>query len=98
MSPKWKAFRWNDRGQDLAEYCLITAAIALIGLVLFINVSGGLQGVWERLTARSRREFPSPLRTAPLPQAPLEITLEIMTAMIMATTATITRSGALFFA
>jgi Flp pilus assembly pilin Flp len=47
MFPKWKGFfRRNDRGQDLAEYCLITAVIALIGLALFINVSGGLQGLW----------------------------------------------------
>jgi Flp pilus assembly pilin Flp len=46
MFPKWKDFRRNDRGQDLAEYCLITAAIALVGLVLFVHVSGGLQGLW----------------------------------------------------
>ena len=46
MFPRWKGFRRNDRGQDLAEYCLITAAIALIGLGLFISMSGGLQGLW----------------------------------------------------
>ena len=47
MFPKWKGFfRRNDRGQDLAEYCLITAVIALIGLGLFVNISGGLQGLW----------------------------------------------------
>jgi Flp pilus assembly pilin Flp len=49
MLPKWKEwkrFRRNDRGQDLAEYCLITAVIALIGLGLFVNISGGLQGLW----------------------------------------------------
>jgi Flp pilus assembly pilin Flp len=46
MFPKWKGFRRNDGGQDLAEYCLITAAIALVGLVLFVHVSGGLQGLW----------------------------------------------------
>lgn len=47
MFPKWKGyFRRNDRGQDLAEYCLITAVIALIGLGLFINISGGLQNLW----------------------------------------------------
>jgi Flp pilus assembly pilin Flp len=38
--------RRNDRGQDLAEYCLITAVVALIGLGLFINASGGLQNLW----------------------------------------------------
>jgi Flp pilus assembly pilin Flp len=47
MFPKWKSFfRRNDQGQDLAEYCLITAVIALIGLGLFVNVSGGLQNLW----------------------------------------------------
>jgi Flp pilus assembly pilin Flp len=47
MFPKWKGFfRRNDRGQDLAEYCLITAVIALIGLGLFIKISGGLQSLW----------------------------------------------------
>jgi Flp pilus assembly pilin Flp len=46
MFPKWKGFRRNDRGQDLAEYCLITAAIALVGLGLFVGISGGLQGLW----------------------------------------------------
>ena len=39
-------FRRSDRGQDLAEYCLITAVIALIGLGLFVQVSGGLQNLW----------------------------------------------------
>jgi Flp pilus assembly pilin Flp len=38
--------RRNDQGQDLAEYCLITAVIALIGLGLFIHISGGLQNLW----------------------------------------------------
>jgi Flp pilus assembly pilin Flp len=38
--------RRNDLGQDLAEYCLITAVIALIGLGLFVHASGGLQNLW----------------------------------------------------
>ena len=38
--------RRNDRGQDLAEYCLITAVIALLGLGIFIHASGGLQKLW----------------------------------------------------
>jgi Flp pilus assembly pilin Flp len=39
-------FRRNDLGQDLAEYCLITAIIALIGLGLFYKLSGGFQNLW----------------------------------------------------
>ncbi len=45
----WKSvgfFRRNDLGQDLAEYCLMTAIIALIGLGIFYKLSGGFQNVW----------------------------------------------------
>ena len=41
-----KAFNGADRGQDLAEYCLLTALIALIGMAVLIRVSGGMQAVW----------------------------------------------------
>ena len=43
--------RQKDRGQDVAEYCLITALIALICLGIFLHVSGGLQGMWTSLNA-----------------------------------------------
>lgn len=43
----WIAFfRRNDLGQDLAEYCLMTAVIALIGLGIFYKLSGGFQNLW----------------------------------------------------
>jgi Flp pilus assembly pilin Flp len=38
--------RGDDRGQDVAEYCLVTALIALIALGIFYHVSGGMQGMW----------------------------------------------------
>jgi len=38
--------RGSERGQDLAEYCLLTALIALIALGIFVHVSGGIQGIW----------------------------------------------------
>jgi Flp pilus assembly pilin Flp len=41
-----KAFSTGERGQDLAEYCLLTALIALIGLGIFVHISGGLQTIW----------------------------------------------------
>jgi Flp pilus assembly pilin Flp len=41
----------KDRGQDVAEYCLLTALIALIGLGIFWHVSGGLQGMWNSMNA-----------------------------------------------
>jgi Flp pilus assembly pilin Flp len=40
-------FRGRDQGQDLAEYCLLTALIALIALGIFYHVSGGIQGLWS---------------------------------------------------
>ena len=44
---KWIGFfRWSDLGQDLAEYCLITAIIALAGLGIFYKLSGGFQNLW----------------------------------------------------
>lgn len=40
-------FKRNDQGQDVAEYCLLTALVALIALGIFYHVSGGLQGMWS---------------------------------------------------
>ncbi len=37
----------DDRGHGLAEYCLITAFIALVALALYIHVSGGVQDLWS---------------------------------------------------
>jgi Flp pilus assembly pilin Flp len=46
------AFLWKkDRGQDVAEYCLMTALVALIALGIFWHVSGGLQGMWNSINA-----------------------------------------------
>ena len=42
-----RIFGGNDQGQDLAEYCLLTALIALIALGIFYHVSGGIQGLWS---------------------------------------------------
>jgi Flp pilus assembly pilin Flp len=39
-------FRRSEHAQDLAEYCLITAIIALVGLGIFYKLSGGVQGIW----------------------------------------------------
>jgi len=36
----------DERGQDLAEYCLLTALIALIGLGIFVHISGGMSSLW----------------------------------------------------
>ena len=40
-------FRTNEHGQDLAEYCLLVALVALIALGLVAHFSGGIQGIWN---------------------------------------------------
>jgi len=39
--------RKENQGADLAEYCLITALIALVALGILWHVSGGVQGMWN---------------------------------------------------
>ena len=36
----------HDLGQDVAEYCLLTALLALIALGIFYRVAGGMDGIW----------------------------------------------------
>lgn len=42
----WKFFHKNELGQDLAEYCLLTALIALVALGIFVHVAGGVDAIW----------------------------------------------------
>jgi Flp pilus assembly pilin Flp len=42
----FRVFRKSELGQDLAEYCLITALIALVACGILYKVSGGMQGIW----------------------------------------------------
>ncbi|SPE35489.1 hypothetical protein SBA3_2270016 [Candidatus Sulfopaludibacter sp. SbA3] len=41
-----REFLIQESGQDLAEYCLITALLALVALGIFWKVSGGMQAIW----------------------------------------------------
>jgi hypothetical protein len=41
-----KLFSRDELGQDLSEYCLLTALLLLIGLGIFIHLSGGMQAIW----------------------------------------------------
>jgi Flp pilus assembly pilin Flp len=45
------AWARDERGQDLAEYCLITALISLIALGIIWHISGGLEGTWGAANA-----------------------------------------------
>lgn len=49
LSTIMRFLREEECGQDLAEYCLITAFIALVALGIFWHVSGGLQGMWTSI-------------------------------------------------
>lgn len=41
-----KAF-WNDeRGQDLVEYTLLMAFVALAAAALFLGAGSSIQGIW----------------------------------------------------
>ena len=59
-----EALQSEDRGQDLAEYCLLTALVALVALGIIIHVSGGMQAVWNgantQLTAGNAAAGSSP--------------------------------------
>jgi Flp pilus assembly pilin Flp len=41
-----RVLRCDDRGQDLAEYCLLTALIALVAVGILVYFSGGMQALW----------------------------------------------------
>lgn len=46
-----RSFWRNENGQDLAEYCLLTAIVALIALGIMFSLSGGLEAVWGNANA-----------------------------------------------
>lgn len=39
----------EERGQDVAEYCLITAVVVLVCVGILWYLSGGLQGIWTSI-------------------------------------------------
>jgi Flp pilus assembly pilin Flp len=69
-----KAWHSGDRGQDLAEYCLLTALVALIAAGILIHLSGGMQAVWgganASLTAGSNAVSATPASTPAATPAP----------------------------
>jgi Flp pilus assembly pilin Flp len=36
----------REEGQDLAEYCLLTALVALVAGGILLHLAGGLGGLW----------------------------------------------------
>jgi len=51
VSRFWNRFFKEDQGQDLAEYCLITALVVLVAVGILWHISGGLQGIWGNANA-----------------------------------------------
>ena len=37
----------REEGQDLADYCLLTALVALMAGAILFHVSGGLSSIWS---------------------------------------------------
>ncbi len=43
-----KSFWKDDRGQDLIEYTLLLAFVALASAAIFAGASGSLTGIWSQ--------------------------------------------------
>jgi Flp pilus assembly pilin Flp len=42
----------NERGQDLIEYTLLMAFVALASAALFLGSGGGVKGIWGQANTR----------------------------------------------
>ena len=44
---------WNDeQGQDLIEYTLLMAFVALASAALFLGAGGSISGIWTRVNSQ----------------------------------------------
>lgn len=43
--------RKDDLGRDLAEYCLLTALLAVVALGIIYHAAGGMDGIWTSVNA-----------------------------------------------
>ena len=41
-------FRKDERGQDLIEYTLLIAFVALASAALFLGAGGSISGIWSK--------------------------------------------------
>lgn len=46
MTRIWKTFLKQEEGQDLIEYTLLLAFVALAAAALFIGAGGTIKGIW----------------------------------------------------
>jgi Flp pilus assembly pilin Flp len=47
MTKKILAFWHDDQGQDLIEYTLLLAFVALASAAIFIGAGGSINGIWS---------------------------------------------------
>ena len=47
MTKLWTNFLHDESGQDLIEYTLLLAFVALASAALFIGAGGSVQGIWS---------------------------------------------------
>ena len=65
-----RRFRNEESGQDLAEYCLLTALLTLVVAGILIQASGGIQAIWNGANvslAASRTATTTPASTTSSP-------------------------------
>lgn len=48
MTTLWRAFWRDEEGQDLIEYTLLMAFVALASAALFVGAGGSIKGIWEQ--------------------------------------------------
>ncbi len=47
MTQKLRNFWQEDQGQDLIEYTLLMAFVAMASAALFIGAGGSIKGIWS---------------------------------------------------
>ncbi len=52
MKNMFKTFVKEEQGQDLIEYTLLMAFVALASAALFIGAGGSIQGIWSQTNAQ----------------------------------------------
>jgi Flp pilus assembly pilin Flp len=48
----WTEFRTDERGQDLIEYTLMLAFVALASAALFASAGGSIDTIWSHTDSR----------------------------------------------
>ncbi len=52
MKPLIREFFRDERGQDLVEYTLLMAFVALASAALFIGTGGTVAGIWSKANSK----------------------------------------------